>query len=131
MKKVLVFGNRHWPDCGPAKEFLSENGIDFVYLDITDNMINLKRFLKLRDEKPEFKEIKAAGRVGLPCIVINDGEKIIFDHNLIDLEDVKNKWQLYRCQSPVTGDWHFFISGFIWEEQFGLLGGAGSQSEYG
>jgi glutaredoxin-related protein len=54
-------------------------------------MINLKRFLKLRDEKPEFKEIKAAGRVGLPCIVINDGEKIIFDHNLIDLEDVKNK----------------------------------------
>lgn len=93
MKKVLVFGNKHWPDCESAKEFLSENGIEFIYLDITENMINLKRFLKLRDERPEFKEIKAAGRVGLPCIVINDGEKIIFDHNLLDVEDIKNEWQ--------------------------------------
>lgn len=41
-------------------------------------MLNLKKFLKYRDTRPEFDEIKEAGRVGLPCIVI-DGEKIIFD----------------------------------------------------
>ncbi|MBQ1384875.1 MAG: hypothetical protein II499_08690 [Firmicutes bacterium] len=28
----------------------------------------LKRFLKLRDNRPEFDEIKAAGRVGVPCL---------------------------------------------------------------
>ena len=89
MKKVLVFGSKHWPDCDPAKEFLSENGIEYIYLDITENMINLKRFLKLRDERPEFKEIKAAGKVGLPCIVINNGEKIIFDNNLHDILDIE------------------------------------------
>lgn len=42
-------------------------------------MINLKRFLKYRDNRPEFDEVKKAGRVGLPCIVINDGERIVFD----------------------------------------------------
>jgi len=42
-------------------------------------MLNLKKFLKYRDNRPEFDEIKKAGRVGLPCIVINDGEKIVFD----------------------------------------------------
>lgn len=38
----------------------------------------MKKFLKYRDTRPEFDEIKEAGRVGLPCIVIDDGEKIIF-----------------------------------------------------
>ncbi len=85
MKNIVIFGSRHWPDCEPAKEFLSDNGIEYIYFDITDNMLNLKRFLKLRDLAPEFKEIKENGKVGLPCIVINNGEKILFDYNLLDI----------------------------------------------
>lgn len=79
MKKVIVFGSKHWPTCEPAKEYLSENNIEFIYLDITENMMNLKKFLKYRDTRPEFDKIKETGMVGLPCIVINNGEKIIFD----------------------------------------------------
>lgn len=48
-------------------------------------MINLKQFLKYRDNAPEFKVIKENGFVGLPCIVINDGQQIIFDYKLLDL----------------------------------------------
>ena len=44
-------------------------------------MFNLKKFLSYRDNCKEFDEIKEAGRVGLPCIVVNDGEEIIFDYN--------------------------------------------------
>lgn len=69
------------------KEFLSENNIKFAYLDISEGMLNLKRYLKYRDFRPEFEEIKKAGRVGIPMIVINDGEKLIFDKP--DLEDLK------------------------------------------
>ena len=89
MKRVIVFGSRHWPDCAPAKEFLSEYGVKYIYLDITENMLNLKKFLQYRDNAPEFKEIKEAGRVGLPCIVIEKGEKILFDYNLLDIESLK------------------------------------------
>lgn len=46
--------------------------------------MNLKRFLKYRDNYEEFKEIKESGKVGLPCIVVDDGEKILFDYK--DLE---------------------------------------------
>lgn len=42
-------------------------------------MFNLKKFLKYRDNRPEFDDIKKSGKVGLPCIVINDGEQIIFN----------------------------------------------------
>jgi len=41
-------------------------------------MLNLKKFLKYRDNNPVFDDVKTSGRVGLPCIVINDGEEIIF-----------------------------------------------------
>ncbi len=52
-------------------------------------MLNLKKFLKLRDYAPEFNEIKEAGRVGLPCIVIGKGEKILFDYNLLDIDSLE------------------------------------------
>lgn len=48
-------------------------------------MRNLKTFLKYRDEYPEFEEIKAKGYVGLPCIVVNKGEQIIFDYNELEI----------------------------------------------
>lgn len=47
-------------------------------------MVNLKKFLKYRDNYEEFKEIKEEGSVGIPCIVINKGEKIIFDYKEMD-----------------------------------------------
>lgn len=80
MKKVIVYGSIHWPECEPVKEFLSENRIKFKYRDITENMVNLKLFLKLRDNRPEFKEIKEKNQVGLPCIVIGREEEIFFDY---------------------------------------------------
>ncbi len=89
MKKVIMFGSKHWAGCEPAKEFLSENDVKFVYRDITENMMNLKLFLNHRDNNPVFKEIREAGRVGLPCIVIGNGDQIFFDVTEIDLEDLK------------------------------------------
>lgn len=85
MKKIIVFGSKHWPGCEPAKEYLSERNIKYVYLDITENMLNLKMFLKYRDNYEEFNKIKEMGMVGLPCIVINDGEKILFDYNELEI----------------------------------------------
>lgn len=83
MKKIIMFGSKLWPDCGPAKEFLSEHNIQYIYLDITESMLNLKMFLKYRDNYKEFEKIKEMGKVGIPCIVINDGEKILFDYKEI------------------------------------------------
>lgn len=69
------------------KEFLSQNGIKFTYVDITDNMFNLKMYLKYRDSRPEFDEIKKVGRVGIPLIVVDNGEKLYF--NTPDLEELR------------------------------------------
>lgn len=64
------------------KEALSQTGIEFAYVDITSGMMPLKRFLKYRDSRREFDEIREKNRVGLPCIVVqnDDGsDKIMFE----------------------------------------------------
>ena len=72
------------------KEVLSKAGIQYVVQDISSGMLPLKRFLKYRDFHPAFNEIKDQGRVGLPCLVVNDGveEKIYFElpENLDELK---------------------------------------------
>ena len=42
-------------------------------------MFFLKTFLKLRDTREEFNEIKAQGYVGIPCVSVNDAEVLYFD----------------------------------------------------
>lgn len=89
MKKIVVFGSKHWPDCQPVKEFLSENDIKFAFVDITESMFNLKMYLKYRDNRPEFEEVKKSGKVGIPFISINNGEKLIFDEQP-DLNELRD-----------------------------------------
>lgn len=81
MKKITVFGSKHWPGCQPVKEFLSQNNVEFLYLDITEGMLNLKTFLKYRDVRSEFDEIRKSGRIGLPCVMINKGEEFLFEQS--------------------------------------------------
>ena len=85
MKNIIVFGSKFWPTCEPTKEYLSEKNIEYMYLDITENMLNLKTFLKYRDNHESFKNIRGTSTVGLPCIVVNKGEKVLFDHNELEI----------------------------------------------
>jgi len=41
-------------------------------------MANLKAFLKYRDHRAAFADVRTEGRVGIPCTVVNEGELIIF-----------------------------------------------------
>lgn len=49
-------------------------------------MRNLKIFLKFRDVNPFFHEAKKNGSVGIPTIMINNGEEFIDGDGDIDLE---------------------------------------------
>lgn len=77
VKKKVVFGSSMCHDCIVMKEALDERGVKYLYLDITENLANLKKFLKFR-ENSAFDFAKEKGSIGIPAMVINDGEKILF-----------------------------------------------------
>ena len=75
-KKIFVFGNENCPDCMALKEALDANEIRYSYIDILDSLGKLKMFLKYRDTLPEYEAVRRNGSVGIPFILVNDGEWI-------------------------------------------------------
>lgn len=75
---MKFYGTGLCPDCVEAEKLLSEKQIGCEYVDITASTANLKEFLKLRDHRTEFYEIKEEGLIGIPCFLREDGS-LTFD----------------------------------------------------
>lgn len=70
---LKIYGSMLCPDCVDCCRELKEAKVEFEFRDFGDALVNLKEFLKLRDENPLFDEIRAAGKIGIPCILRDDG----------------------------------------------------------
>ena len=70
---LKIYGSMLCPDCVDCCRDLKEAKIEFEFCDFADSLLNLKEFLKLRDGSSAFDELRAAGKIGIPCIVREDG----------------------------------------------------------
>lgn len=73
-----LFYSNLCPDCPPFQATLTERGIAYEAVNITESMKNLKRFLAIRDHASAFDDGKSKGYVCIPCLVYEDG-RIIFE----------------------------------------------------
>ena len=69
---LKIYGSPLCPDCVKCKNELEQAGVEFVYMDITANLLFLKKFLKLRED-PAFAPVQERGQIGIPCILREDG----------------------------------------------------------
>ena len=69
---LKIYGSMQCPDCVQCRGDLDRAGIAYEYLDFSDSLLNLKEFLVLR-ENSIFDEIRAEGKIGIPCILKDDG----------------------------------------------------------
>ena len=60
------------PDCVVLKEQI-QGSKRYEYVEIGEDVRNLKSFLRLRDNSPVFDEAKKLGSIGIPCFVLEDG----------------------------------------------------------
>lgn len=74
MNKIFLFGSEQCPDCIALKAALEQHQIRYSYIDILDSLGKLKMFLKYRESLPEFEAVRREGGVGIPLLVVNDGE---------------------------------------------------------
>ena len=69
---LKIYGSMLCPDCVQCREDLDKAGLEYEYLDFSENLKNLKEFLLLR-EGSLFDAIRAEGKIGIPCIQREDG----------------------------------------------------------
>lgn len=70
---LKIYGSKLCPDCVDCCRELEAAGVAFEFHDFADALGNLKEFLKIRDEHAMFDELRAAGKIGIPCMVCDDG----------------------------------------------------------
>lgn len=70
---LKIYGSLLCKDCVACKAAFEEKGIAFEFHDFREELSALKEFLKIRDSSPLFDEIKKEGRIGIPCIIREDG----------------------------------------------------------
>lgn len=74
------------PDCAQIKK-IAETDSRFQIIDIGEHVKNLKEFLRLRDSRSEFADVKTSGSVGIPCFLMEDGS-IQFEMEELQLPEV-------------------------------------------
>lgn len=84
MSQPVLFFSSLCPDTEPFLKVLNPIGIEYEAVNITESMANLKRFLSLRDVRPEFDEKKSLNQVGVPVYVTEDATLIFDETSLLD-----------------------------------------------
>ena len=75
---LKIYGSDLCPDCVKCKEDLEQAGVPFEYLPITENLLYMKEFLKLRESREEFVPVQEKGQIGIPCI-LEENDKLSLD----------------------------------------------------
>ena len=76
MEQHVLYFSSLCPDTKAFVEELQRQNISYREVDITASMANLKEFIRLRDDKPQFEGRKQWGMVGVPCLVTKTGQYI-------------------------------------------------------
>lgn len=70
---MLIYGSMLCPDCVQCCKDLDETDTQYTFCEFADDLAHLKAFLKIRDTDPAFEEVKREGKIGIPCLVSEDG----------------------------------------------------------
>lgn len=95
-----VYGSMMCPDCLWLKLNFDTYNIEYEFIDINENLKNLKEFLKLRDHLEVFDRLKEVGDIGLPAVVKEDGEVFVAWEKYIT--DTLHKKLLYLDDKPAS-----------------------------
>lgn len=70
---LIIYGTDQCPDCVNCKTDLDKAGVSYEYRNIAENLLYLKEFLGYRDNHTIFASVKEAGKIGIPCLVAENG----------------------------------------------------------
>ena len=71
---IKVYGSHMCRESRQLQENLDANDISYQFIDINENLRNLKRFLRMRDTLDIFDNCRESGDIGVPLLIPDDGE---------------------------------------------------------
>ena len=74
---LKIYGSMLCKDCIDCRKDLDGAGVAYEFLDFSEDLRNLKEFLRIRDTDAQFQSVKEVGSIGIPCIVEESGSILL------------------------------------------------------
>lgn len=71
---LKIYGSMLCKDCVRCRQNLDRLGKAYAFFDINESLENMKAFLRIRDREPVFREVRREGKIGIPCLVDDEGK---------------------------------------------------------
>ena len=85
MSKPILFYAKICPDTAPFVAELDRLGVDYDEVEIMTSLPNLKQFIRLRDSNAEFDNSKANGYLGIPALLLPNGDVVLDESKLKEI----------------------------------------------
>ena len=85
MSKPILFYAETCPDTAPFVAELDRLGVDYDEVEIMTSLPNLKQFIRLRDSSAEFDNSKANGYLGIPTLLLPNGDVVLDESKLKEI----------------------------------------------
>lgn len=102
---ITMYAMKTCPYCEYAeKQIMASEELKkkFKIVDIGEHIMNMHKFMHLRDTSPVFDEAKKIGDVGIPCYVLEDGT-ITLNSTDVGLKSLDDEPQGDSCNIDGTG----------------------------
>lgn len=76
---MVCYGSKICPYCRNFLRLNEARRLGITFIEITDNTIAMKEFLKYRDSLDLFKDVRSHSGIGIPFFV--DGDRVTLDKN--------------------------------------------------
>ena len=85
MSKPILFYAETCPDTAPFVAELDRLGVDYDEVEIMSSLPNLKQFIRLRDSTAECDNSKANGYLGIPALLLSNGDVVLDESKLKEI----------------------------------------------
>ena len=75
--KLTVIGSHLCEDTRNSLEVLKGKNVEVVFENLSESLDSLKKYLSVRETSEMYVGVRAAGGIGIPCFVFEDGTKTL------------------------------------------------------
>ena len=70
---LTIYGTKQCRFCVECKSAFDEQGVDYTFVELLDDLQILKKFINVRHTKPVYDGIHRSGKLGIPLIKTEEG----------------------------------------------------------
>ena len=75
--KLTILGSHLCEDTRNSLKILKEKNVEVIFENLSESLDSLKKYLSVRETSEMYAGVRAAGGIGIPCFILEDGTETL------------------------------------------------------